>query len=76
VSALHAKLSQVETIRVKILDPKAKRLLVDLEELNLIEIDRKENGPKVQRRFGAMKGFVTNMADDFDAPLEDFKDYT
>jgi hypothetical protein len=69
-------MSQVETLRVKILDPKAKRLLHDLEELNLIEIDRKEGAPKAQRRFGAMKGFVTHMADDFDAPLEDFKDYT
>ncbi len=68
-------MSRVEIIRVKILDPKAKRLLHDLEELKLIEIDRKENGPKVQRHFGAMKGFVTHMADDFDAPLEDFKDY-
>ena len=66
----------METVLVKILDPKAKRLLHDLEELNLIEIDRRENGPKVQRRFGAMKGFVTHMADDFDAPLEDLKNYT
>ena len=66
----------METVLVKILDPKAKRLLHDLEELNLIEIDRRENGPKVQRRFGAMKGFVTHMADDFDAPLEDLKTYT
>ena len=60
---------------MKILDPKARRLLHDLEELNLIEIDRKENGQKLQRRFGAMKGLVTHMADDFDAPIEDFKDY-
>ncbi len=65
----------METIRVKILDPKAKRLLRDLEDLKLIEIDRKDNGQRVQRRFGAMQGFVTHMAEDFDAPLEDFKDY-
>ena len=33
----------------------------------------KQNHPK-QRQFGAAKGFVV-MADDFDEPLEDFKDY-
>lgn len=27
------------------------------------------------RQFGCMKGVVIYMADDFDAPLEDFKDY-
>jgi hypothetical protein len=26
-------------------------------------------------RFGSAKGLVTFMADDFDAPLDDFKDY-
>jgi predicted HTH domain antitoxin len=27
------------------------------------------------RKAGQLKGFVTYMAEDFDAPLEDFKDY-
>lgn len=27
------------------------------------------------RQFGCMKGLVIYMADDFDAPLDDFKDY-
>ncbi|MBC7398780.1 MAG: DUF2281 domain-containing protein [Mucilaginibacter sp.] len=31
--------------------------------------------PKLKREFGGLKGFVTYIADDFDAPLEDFKDY-
>jgi|GEM_PF-878501 hypothetical protein len=31
--------------------------------------------PKQKREFGGLKGFVTYMADDFNAPLEDFKDY-
>lgn len=31
--------------------------------------------PKLQREFGGLKGLVTYIADDFDAPLEDFKDY-
>ncbi len=29
-----------------------------------------------RRRLGALKGLVKYMADDFDEPLDDFKDYT
>lgn len=65
----------METVSIKIIDPKVKRLLHDLEDLKLIEIETKDKAPKPKRRFGALKGFVTYMADDFDAPLEDFKDY-
>ena len=28
-----------------------------------------------ERGYGSMKGLIKFMADDFDAPLEDFKDY-
>lgn len=31
--------------------------------------------PQLPNKRGAGKGIVTYMADDFDAPLEDFKDY-
>ncbi len=34
-----------------------------------------ENKKKLPREFGELKGFVKYMADDFDAPLEEFKDY-
>ena len=30
---------------------------------------------KKQREFGSMKGLVTYISPDFDAPLEDFKEY-
>jgi hypothetical protein len=33
-----------------------------------------ETAPKIYRRAGTMKGMFT-MSDDFDAPLEDLKDY-
>jgi len=33
------------------------------------------DGKKLKREFGSLKGFITYIADDFDAPLEDFKDY-
>ena len=61
---------------MEILEPKIKRLLADLESLKLIKIS--ENGPdlKANRRFGSMKGLVEHVADDFDAPLEDFENHT
>ncbi len=65
----------METLSVKILEPKIKRLLDDLESLKLIEIETQKTKQKPKRRFGSMKGLVEYIADDFDAPLEDFKEY-
>jgi hypothetical protein len=31
--------------------------------------------PKKRKLVGSMKGFVTYMADDFNEPLDDFKEY-
>lgn len=40
------------------------------------DFDESSTGkPKFKREFGSLKGVVTYMADDFDAPLEEFKDY-
>ena|SRR3569833_1278700 len=30
---------------------------------------------KKKREFGSLKGFITRMSDDFNAPMEEFKDY-
>ena len=65
----------METLNVKILEPKARRLLDDLESLKLIEIERKGDSKKPKRRFGSMKGLVEYIAEDFDAPLDDFEAY-
>ena len=42
-----------------------------------IKIRWEEDFPpkKGKRKAGQLKGFVTYMADDFNVPLEDFKDY-
>jgi uncharacterized protein YeeX (DUF496 family) len=37
--------------------------------------DTKQGNSKTGRGYGSMKGLIKYMADDFDAPLEDFKDY-
>lgn len=65
----------METYIVEILDPKAKVLLDDLADLNLIRVEKNEKPKEKQRKFGSMKGLVKHIAEDFDAPLEDFKDY-
>jgi len=37
--------------------------------------DAKPGSSKTDRGYGSMKGLIKYMADDFDAPLEDFKEY-
>jgi len=65
----------METYTVEILEPKAKKLLDDLANLNLIKVQKTEKPKRKERKFGSMKGLVKNIADDFDKPLEDFKEY-
>jgi hypothetical protein len=65
----------METYTVKILEPRAKQLLDDLENLKLIKLQKIEMPERKERKFGSMKGLVKHIGDDFDAPLEDFKDY-
>lgn len=66
----------METYTIEILEPKAKKLLDDLANLNLIKIEKAEKPKKKERKFGSMKGLVKNIADDFNAPLKDLKEYT
>ncbi|HZH34851.1 MAG TPA: DUF2281 domain-containing protein [Pyrinomonadaceae bacterium] len=63
----------METYEIEILEPRAKNLLDELEKLSLIRVQKIEKSKK--REFGSMKGLVVEIADDFDAPLEDFKEY-
>lgn len=47
--------------------------LIELEKLiSQLQLNKK---PASKRQFGCMKGLVVSMADDFDAPLDDFKEY-
>lgn len=65
----------METYTVEILEPKAKKLLDDLAKMKLIKVRKTEKPKRKERKFGSMKGLVIHIAEDFDAPLEDFKDY-
>lgn len=65
----------METLEITILNPKAKKLLEGLVNLNLIKFEKAKTPKKKERKFGSMKGLVVHISDDFNAPLEDFKDY-
>ncbi len=65
----------METLTITILEPKARKLIDDLASLNLIKVEKDEEPKRKPRKFGSMKGLVVHIADDFDAPMEDFKDY-
>lgn len=65
----------METVTIEILEPKARKLLDDLESLKLIKVERNKAKTKPSRRFGSMKGLVVEIADDFDEPLKDLEEY-
>ena len=47
--------------------------LIELEKLiSQLQINKK---PASKRQYGCMKGLIVSMADDFDAPLDDFNEY-
>jgi hypothetical protein len=67
----------MDTISVTILEPKAEAMLDEMESKKLIKLSKpeKNGGEKKPLQRGSMKGLVLYMADDFDAPLDDFEDY-
>jgi len=65
----------METYTVEILEPEAKKLLDDLADLNLIKLQKNNGSGTKVREFGSLKGLIVHIADDFDQPLEDFKNY-
>lgn len=57
---------------VKKLSPQEKQALQTVLSTEMVS---ETSEPAKERQFGTMKGLVIYMADDFDAPLDDFKDY-
>jgi hypothetical protein len=43
--------------------------------LERLEVEAEQSQPRVSRRAGTLKGTVKYMAPDFDAPLDDFREY-
>lgn len=56
---------------IKNLPPGSKKEVEDLVET----LSNKKDEVSTGRGFGALKGIVAYMADDFDAPLKEFHDY-
>lgn len=58
------------------------RQIDDLPEASLIELERiilqlrVSQKTTAKRQFGCMQGLVVSIADDFDAPLDNFKAYS
>lgn len=52
-------------------------MLDEMESKKLIKLSKheKNGGEKKPLQFGAMKGLILYIADDFDAPPDDFEDY-
>ncbi len=65
----------MQTIEVTILEAEA--MLDEMESEKLIKLSKhpKNGGEKKPLQFGCMKGLVTYIAEDFDAPLDDFEEY-
>ena len=49
--------------------------LIEEEIQKLLEHEKTAAMDKPRAKFGELKGFVKYIADDFDAPLGEFKDY-
>jgi len=67
----------MDTITVTILEPQAEIMLDEMESKKLIKLSKAEKNGSGKRPLqrGSMKGLVLYIADDFDAPLDDFEDY-
>lgn len=51
------------------------QILLDFAEYLVKKYTTTKSPKKKKRQAGTLKGFLVYMADDFNAPLEDFKDY-
>jgi hypothetical protein len=67
----------METLETKIaqLPPEGKKKAEAFVDALLAELKKPAGEQKPKAVFGSGKGMIAYMADDFDAPLEDFKDY-
>jgi hypothetical protein len=71
---LDLELKQVINILKQLSESDWEKLKAEIEkEKKESKLPEQSNSGK--RKFGSMKGLVVYMADDFDAPLEDFKEY-
>lgn len=69
--------SDVKLLLFREIDKLPAELLLELKELvqKIAASSKQAPTKKNKRQFGSMKGLVIYMAPDFNAPLDEFKDY-
>jgi prevent-host-death family protein len=50
-------------------------IIITRDQKPIARLTGAEETPRPMRRLGTLKGSVLSMAPDFDAPLEDFREY-
>ncbi len=72
------KTSDIKFLLYKEIDKLPKEVLMELKDIIEKLVKKAGNRSKKQpkRHFGSMKGLVEYMSPDFNAPLEEFKEYT
>lgn len=69
--------SDVKLLLFREIDKLPAELLLELKDivLKISTSSKQGSAKKTKRQFGSMKDLVVYMAPDFNAPLDDFKDY-
>ena len=69
--------SDIKLLLFREIDKLPAELLLELKEivLKISSSPNKTPAKKDKRQFGSMKGLVVYMSPDFNAPLDEFKDY-
>ncbi len=61
--------------QLKTLPAPQQQVLLDFAEYLVRKYGHPQIDKKKKRKAGTLKGFLVYMADDFNAPLDDFKEY-
>ena len=69
--------SDVKLLLFREIDKLPEELLLELKDIvqKIAAMPNSAKTKKTKRQFGSMKGLVVYMAPDFNAPLDEFKDY-
>jgi hypothetical protein len=68
----------METLTIELIHPKAVSLLKELEEMHILKVissEKTESENKPGVRLGGLKDKGLDISEDFNAPLDDLKEY-
>jgi hypothetical protein len=61
--------------KLDVLPISQQQVLLEFAEYLVRKYGKPDSDKKKKRKVGTLKGFLVYMADDFNAPLDDFKEY-